>query len=75
LTTSNQDELPTLTLSSLIETVREIKAKYPFAGMEVVESPFIPEGITLLKSEDKIAILNEEKAILIPLPKDLIHWR
>lgn len=51
----------TLTLDELSKIAQEFKQSFPFAGMEIVESPFVPDGMMLLKGAGKIAIVKEDE--------------
>lgn len=66
-TAAPRNEEP-LTFAKLAETVREIKEKFPLAGMEPVESRWIPEGMTVLMSPTQIAFYKDGKVVVADKP-------
>lgn len=67
-TTSANSEPETLTFEVLKETVDALRAQYPYIGMEVVESPFLPEGMTMLESSTQYALCQDGKIMIIDKP-------
>lgn len=64
-TFANPAEEKPLTFAALKETVDRLKAQYPLAGMEPVESRWIPEGMTVLMSPTQIALCKDGKVTVV----------
>lgn len=65
----NTAEKP-LTLSALEETYQKFREQFPLAGMEVVKSPFVPEGHVLMVGPHDMAIRYPDGKIVKMPVKD-----